>query len=73
MQITPLLNLCVANPIFQTYVANGVIKNTPGKIRLLDEIETKFQRLPPLSMTAIPMELPVSLPNKTGSAKSNGF
>ena len=38
--------------------------STPGISRLLDEIETKFQRLSPISMTAIPMELPVKLPVK---------
>jgi len=35
-----IINLCSANPIFQTSV--------PGISRLLDEIETKFQRLLPI-------------------------
>jgi len=40
-------------------------KNTPSRTRLLD------QHLPrPISMTAIPMELSVSLPDATGSVKS---
>jgi len=38
--------------------------------RLLDEIEIKFQRLPSLSMTAIPMEQSVKLSDVTGSGTS---
>ena len=58
---------------FQTCVANGGGLKTPSGIsRLLDEIETQFQRLPPppISMTAIPMEVPAELADATGSGKS---
>ena len=58
---------------FQTCVANGGGLKTPSGIsRLLDEIETQFQRLPPppISMTAIPMEVPAEVPDATGTGKS---
>jgi len=63
------INLCSANLIFQTFVANRG-KIPPGISRLLDEIEAKFQRLPPFSMTAIPMELLVKLSVVNGNWKS---
>ena len=35
------INLCVANPILRTYVANGGgVKKTPAKSQLLNKIET---------------------------------
>jgi len=48
----------------------GGQKYPPGITRLLDEIETKFQLLPHISMTAIPMELPENLSDATGTGKS---
>jgi len=71
-QTMPVLTLrggiWVANSVLQT--ALGV--NVPPRItRLLDEIETQFQRLyPKMSMTAILMELPVNLSDATGCGKS---
>ena len=62
--------------LFQTYVENvgERVKIPPGISRLLSEIEAKLQRLPPLpptnSMTAIPMEIPVKLPDAPGSGIS---
>jgi len=50
--------------------ACNVRNQLPGVSRLLDEIETKFQRLPPIFMTAIPMELLVKLSAVTESGKS---
>jgi len=46
-------------------------RNLPqGISQLSDEIEAKFQRLPPFSKTAIPTELMGILPDVTGSGKS---
>jgi len=42
----------------------------PGISQLPDEIEAKFQRLPPFSTTAIPTELMGILPDVTGSGRS---
>jgi len=59
------INLCCAITTFLTFVVNEGLKIPPCISRLLDQIETKFQQLPPFSMTAIPMELSVKLSDVT--------
>ena len=66
------VNLCVANPILQMYVANGGggetdPSNISAAIQDRDKISTAT---PPFLLTAIPMELLVKLPDATGSGKS---
>jgi len=63
------LTFVVLIRFFKPSLLMGGGKNT-GISRLLDEIETKFQQQPQLSMTAIPMELSVKLSDVTGNGKS---
>jgi len=67
--ISALLNFCVSNPIFQMYVANGG-QNTPMHNSTSGWDRNKTPTATQNFDDGNSMELPVNLPDATGSGKS---
>jgi len=69
--VNKLFNPHMLKVIFVTFMLKGGLKLPLGVSQPLDQLETKFQRLPFMfSGSNFSMVLPVTLPDETGSQKS---